>query len=186
VPDEVTELLLAHQRGDRQAFERLLPLIYEDLKRVAARQRRRARSGDTLNTTALVHDAYMHLVAATSSTWEGRAHFFAIAARAMRRVLVDYALMRKAQKRGGGGVAVTLDAVVLAVDSHAEELAALDEALRRLEAIDERHSRVVECRVFAGMSVEETAAALDISPATVKRDWTFARAFLLQSLSHAS
>jgi RNA polymerase sigma-70 factor, ECF subfamily len=179
---DVTGLLQAWGNGERDALDDLLPIVYRELRGIAHRRLLGERAAHTLSTTALVHEAYLRLVRIDRVQWRDRAHFFAMAARAMRRVLVDYAHMRKAQKRGGGGIAVTLDAVVLAVDSHADELAALDQALRRLESIDERTGRVVECRVFGGMSVEETAEALDISPATVKRDWAMARAWLNQEL----
>jgi RNA polymerase sigma factor (TIGR02999 family) len=180
---DVTQLLLAWGDGDREALDELFPVVYRELRGIAHRRLRDERAAHTLSTTALVHEAYLKLVRIDRIQWRNRTHFFAIAARAMRRVLVDYALMRKARKRGGGASAVPLDDVMLAVESHADELAALDEALQRLERIDERHSRVVECRVFAGMSVEETAAALEISPATVKRDWAMARAWLNRELT---
>lgn len=179
---EVTGLLLAWGGGDRDALDRLLPIVYRELRGIAHRRLAGERSSHTLSTTALVHEAYLRLVQIDRVQWKNRSHFFAIAARAMRRVLVDYAVMRNAQKRGGGEALLALDDVAVAVETHADELVALDEALRRLEAIDERHGRVVECRVFAGMSVEETAAALDISTATVKRDWAMARAWLNREL----
>ena len=183
--DSVTELLLAHQRGDRQAFERLLPLIYDDLKRVAARQRRRARSGDTLNTTALVHDVYLHLVDASSVAWEGRAHFFAIAARAMRHILIDHARERAARKRGGDWQRVELAAEALPLREGApiDTLLALDRAFEALAAISERLVQVAECRLFAGMSDRETSEALSIPLRTVQRDWQRARAWLQHELT---
>ena len=183
--DSVTELLLAHQRGDRQAFERLLPLIYDDLKRVAARQRRRARSGDTLNTTALVHDVYLHLVDASSVAWEGRAHFFAIAARAMRHILIDHARERAARKRGGDWQRVELAAEALPLREGApiDTLLALDRAFEALAAISERLVQVAECRLFAGMSDRETSEALSIPLRTVQRDWQRARAWLQHELA---
>jgi RNA polymerase sigma factor (TIGR02999 family) len=185
VADSVTELLLAHQRGDRQAFERLLPLIYDDLKRVAARQRRRARSGDTLNTTALVHDVYLHLVDASSVAWEGRAHFFAIAARAMRHILIDHARERAARKRGGDWQRVELAAEALPLREGApiDTLLALDRAFEALAAISERLVQVAECRLFAGMSDRETSEALSIPLRTVQRDWQRARAWLQHELT---
>lgn len=187
MPDNVTELLLAHQQGDQQAFERLLPLIYEDLKRVAARQRRRARSGDTLNTTALVHDAYLHLVDASSSTWEGRAHFFAIAARAMRHILIDHARERAAHKRGGDWqrVELAVEALPLRVGGslQIETLLALDHAFEALAAVSNRLVQVAECRLFAGMSDRETSEALSIPLRTVQRDWQRARAWLQHELA---
>ncbi|MGH7505970.1 MAG: sigma-70 family RNA polymerase sigma factor [Longimicrobiales bacterium] len=180
---EVTDLLLAWGEGDREALDRLFPIVYRELRGIAHRRLLGERPGHTLGTTGLVHEAYLRLVRIERVEWRNRSQFFAVSARAMRRVLVDYALMRKAEKRGGGQVPLPLEEVVVAVESHADDIVALDEALRRLEVIDERHSRVVECRLFAGMSVEETAAALDISPATVKRDWAMARAWLNRELA---
>ena len=184
MPDDVTELLLAHHQGDRQAFERLLPLIYDDLKRVAARQRRRAHSGETLNTTALVHDVYLHLVDETRIAWEGRAHFFGIAAHAMRQILIDHARERAAQKRGGDWRRVELAAEALPVRQglHADTLLALDRAFEALAAVNDRLVRVAECRLFAGMSDRETSAALAIPLRTVQRDWQRARAWLQREL----
>jgi RNA polymerase sigma factor (TIGR02999 family) len=182
-PDEVSELLLAWGEGDRAALDELFPLVYGELRRIAHRQLRGERSAHTLNTTALVHEAYLKLVRMDRIPWRNRAQFFAIAARAMRRILVDYAYRRRRQKRGGGQAPLSLADVVVMVDSRADELVALDQALERLEAIDPRHTRVVECRVFGGMSIEETAEALDLSPATIKRDWAMARAWLNRELS---
>lgn len=184
----VTELLLAHQQGDRQAFERLLPLIYEDLKRVAAGQRRRARSTDTLNTTALVHDAYLRLVDQTRVAWEGRAHFFALAARAMRQILIDHARERAARKRGGDWQRVELAPETLPVREplRVETLLALDRGFEALAAISDRLVQVAECRLFAGMSDRETSAALSIPVRTVQRDWQRARAWLQRELSDSA
>jgi RNA polymerase sigma factor (TIGR02999 family) len=161
-------------------MEDLLPLVYGELKRIAARQLRRERADHTLSATALVHEAWLEL----SSLDRNRSHYLALAAQAMRRVLIDHAVARKARKRGGGQRAETLDgdAVALA-GSRAEELLDLDHALERLGAIDERQVRIVECRFFGGMSIEETADALRLSPATVKREWTLARAWLNRELS---
>lgn len=185
--DSVTELLLAHQRGDRQAFERLVPLIYDDLKRVAARQRRRARSGDTLTTTALVHDVYLHLVDASSVAWEGRAHFFAIAARAMRHILIDHARERAARKRGGDWQRVELaaEALPLREGPPIDTLLALDRAFEALAAVSDRLVQVAECRLFAGMSDRETSEALSIPLRTVQRDWQRARAWLQHELAES-
>ena len=184
MPDNVTELLLAHQQGDRQAFERLLPLIYDDLKRVAARQRRRARTGDTLSTTALVHDVYLHLVDETRIAWEGRAHFFGIAAHAMRQMLIDAARERAAQKRGGHWQRVELAPEALPVRQglHIDTLLALDRAFEALAVVNDRLVRVAECRLFAGMSDRETSVALSIPLRTVQRDWQRARAWLQREL----
>ncbi|MGH7469607.1 MAG: sigma-70 family RNA polymerase sigma factor [Longimicrobiales bacterium] len=181
--DDISSLLTAWNEGDREALDRLFPVVYRELRRIAHRQLRGERPGHTLSTTALVHEAYFKLVQLDRIQWQNRAQFFAIAARAMRRILVDYALARRRKKRGGGQPMLPLDDVIIMVNSQADELVAVDQALQRLEAIDVRHARVVECRVFAGMSVEETAEALNISAATVKRDWALARAWLNRELS---
>jgi RNA polymerase sigma-70 factor, ECF subfamily len=165
-------------------MEDLLPLVYGELKRIAARQLRRERPDHTLSATALVHEAWLELSQLDRIKWQNRNHYLALAAQAMRRVLIDHAVARRAAKRGGGIAAETLDGdpVVLA-ESRAEELLDLDNALQRLGAIDERQVRIVECRFFGGMSIEETAEALQLSPATVKRDWALARAWLNRELS---
>ena len=180
--EDVTDLLVASTRGDASAREALWSAVYDELRRVAHRELRRERGDHTLGTTALVHEAYLKLVRLDRVEWQSRAHFCAIAARAMRRILINHAIAKRRQKRGGGASVAALDdapddALAMA-DERADELLALDEALERLRALNERHAQVIECRFFGGMSVEETAAALDISPATVKRDWTAARAWL--------
>jgi RNA polymerase sigma-70 factor, ECF subfamily len=180
---EITRLLAELSHGGRDALDQLLPLVYEELQRIAHRRLQNERSDHTLVTTDLVHEAYLKLVGLDHIEWKSRAQFFALAAQAMRRILVDYAVRRKAQKRGGERRKVSLDEVSLPIEQRADELLALDDALQRLAALDERHSRVVECRYFAGMSIEETAEALGVSPATVKRDWTLARAWLHRELS---
>ena len=179
---EVTQLLHQWQDGDDEALERLLPLVYEELRRRAHHHMQRERDGHTLSTTALVHEAFLNLAGEASGPWENRVHFFAIASRVMRRVLIWYARKRNAAKRGGGLPDLTLDEAVLLSDARLDELLALDDALARLDALDPRLCRVVECRYFGGLSVEETATALDISPATVKRDWQTARAWLRREL----
>ncbi len=162
----------------------LLPMVYSELKRIAARQLRRERTDHTLSTTALVHEAWLELSRLDRIKWQNRNHYLAIAAQAMRRVLVDHAVARRAQKRGGGqSIEVLDDGVVLLADGRAEELLDLDHALERLAVVDARQQRIVECRFFGGMSIEETAAALDLSPATVKREWALARAWLNRELS---
>ena len=180
---EVTRLLVAVKQGDRDALNKLIPLVYEELRRIAHRQLRNEGSDRTLTTTALVHEAYLKLFAGSPLDWQSRAHFFAISARAMRRVLVNYAVSRKAQKRGGGQPKVSLDEAMVMADERSEDLLALDEALQQLEAIDARHGRVVECLFFGGLSIAETAEVLEVSPATVKRDWNMARAWLNRELS---
>lgn len=180
----ITSLLQAVQNGDRDALEALFPLVYEELGVLAHRQRQAWRGDITLNTTALVHEAYLKLVDQKRLPAESRAHFFGIAAKAMRHILCNYARDRHRQKRGGGAQHVTLGpahdlaAQVELSDDQADTLTTLDAALQRLEQIAERQARVVECRFFGGMSVEDTAAALGISPRTAKRDWSFARAWL--------
>ena len=187
-PEKITELLLAAERGDRLALEACFPLVYEELRTLARRQRRAWHGNPTLNTTGLLHEAYLKLVDQGRIGARSREHFFAIASTAMRHILCNYARDRTRQKRGGGIQMVSLQNIQDAVaepafsDEAAEVLAALADALERLEQLDKRQSQVVECRFFAALSVEETALALDVSPATVKRDWAFARAWLLREM----
>jgi RNA polymerase sigma factor (TIGR02999 family) len=181
MPGEITAILAALRGGDRDAFGAVFPLVYDELRQMARRRMRGERPGHTLSPTALVHEAYLKLAGLERIEWRNRAQFFAVAAQAMRQVLVDHALRRKARKRGGGQVHVTLGEVA-AQAPRVEEILSLDEALRRLESFDERRARVVVCRFFAGMEVDETAAALGVSEATVKRDWSFARAWLNREL----
>jgi RNA polymerase sigma factor (TIGR02999 family) len=163
-------------------LERLVPMVYDELRRIAHRQLRGERSDHTLDTTGLVHEAYLKLSRLERIEWRDRGHFLAAAAGVMRRVLVDYAVARKAGKRGNGRQRVPLDEVLILADDRAEELLALDEALERLAGESGRAARIVEWRFFAGMSVEETADVLGISPATVKREWALARAWLTREL----
>ncbi len=183
VQGDVTGLLKAYAQGDRSVFKEIFPVVYEELRRIAHRRLRSERKDHTLGATALVHEAYLKLVRLEKVRWENRAHFFAIAAQAMRNILIDYAVKRKAQKRGAGREKLGLDEVAAIVEDRADELLALDEALKQLETFDARQARVVECRVFAGLSIEETARALQISEATVSRDWMAARAWLNRELS---
>lgn len=178
---DVTLLLTAVRRGEPGSQDALLRLTYQELHRIATHYMRGERAEHTLAPTALVHEAWLRLVDGHDNTFEGRAHFFGVAAQAMRRVLVDHARRRQAAKRDGGE-RVTLDAAHDVAISERTELLALDEALERLAALDARHARVVELRFFAGLSIEEVAEVLGISPATVKRDWTFARAWLHREL----
>ncbi len=182
---QTTALLVTADSGDGAALERLVPLLYDELRAMAHRQLGRERHDHTLQTTALVHEAYLKMVDDTRVTRRGKAYFFAAAGRAMRQVLVDYARRRKAEKRGGGAKALSLDEEQIAVDEFAGELLDLDRALEQLAALNPRHARVVECRFFAGMSVEETAEALDVAPRTVKYDWALARAWLFDALGEA-
>lgn len=182
-PGDVTQLLAELGHGGRDTLDRLLPIVYSELQRIAHRQLYGERPDHTMATTDLVHEAYLKLVGLERIEWKNRAQFFAVAAQAMRRVLVDYAISRGAQKRGGTRRRIALDDAMLVAEQPADELLALHNALTELESIDPRVGRIVECRYFAGMSIEETAEALDISPATVKRDWTIGRAWLHRELS---
>ena len=164
------------------ALDDVFPFVYEELRRVAHRHLRGERTGHTLGTTALVHEAWLELAKLEHVRWPGRAYVLASASRAMRRILIDHAVARRAQKRGGGAHLEPLDDAVAMAVARSDELLALDEALDRLGGVNPRYARVVECRFFGGMSVEETAEALGTSPATVKRDWTLARAWLNREL----
>jgi RNA polymerase sigma-70 factor (ECF subfamily) len=181
--NEVTLLLRAWGEGDTQALDRLAPLVYQELHRIARGYMARERPDHTLQTTALVNEAYVRLVDARQVTWHDRAHFFAVCARAMRRILVDHARSRGYQKRGGGKVLIPFDEATGMAWSPDSNLLELDEALNRLSALDPRKGRVIEMRFFGGLSVEETAEALRISPETVMRDWKMARAWLYRELS---
>jgi RNA polymerase sigma factor (TIGR02999 family) len=178
----VTTLLQSLSEGNRQALEDLMPLVYDEMRRIARGRLRYERSNHTLNTTALVHEAYLKLAQISRLQWQSRSHFLAIAAQAMRQVLVNYALSRKRQKRGGGIVPVPLEEAEILPDEGAEQILAVDAALQKLEALNPRHSRIVEYRYFGGLTIEETAAALEASPATVKREWTLLRAWLRREL----
>lgn len=180
---EVTRLLEAAEAGDREALDRLVPLVYEDLRRVAHRQLDREGAGHTLQTTALINEAYLRLVDARHVRWQNRTHFFAVSARVMRRVLVDFARERGYRKRGGGKWRVPLDEALLMTPAPDEDLVALDEALTALAEIDARKSRAIELRVFGGLSIEETAEVLEVSAETVKRDCRLAKSWLLRWLT---
>jgi RNA polymerase sigma-70 factor, ECF subfamily len=181
-PTGVTQLLLAWREGDSTALEQLLPLVYEELRRLAHGHVRREWAGQTLQTTALVHEAYLRLVDGAAVDWNNRAHFFAVCARVMRRILVDRARARATGKRGSGGERVEFEDWLVTQPAKDEEILALDEALTRLAAADARRSKVVELRYFGGFTVDETAAVLEVSPETVARDWKVARLWLLQQL----
>jgi RNA polymerase sigma factor (TIGR02999 family) len=178
----VTALLVEARHGRREALDALVPLVYDALRRMARQQLSRERPGHTLQPTALAHEAYARLVGLERIEWRDRAHFFAAVSGAMRRVLVDHAVARKARKRGGGAVAVTIETGMLAADDRLDDVLVVDEALARLEREHPSGARIVECRIFAGMTVDETATALGISPATVKRHWEVARAWLIRDL----
>lgn len=179
---DVTELLVAMGRGDESALNRLVPLVHDELRRLARRQMRRERGGHTLQTTALVNEAYVRLIDLSRVTWQDRGHFFGMSARLMRRVLVDHARARGSVKRGGGANRVSLDEAVGVALERPADLLALDDALSALAAVDPRKGQVVEMRFFCGFSVEETAEALAVSPETVMRDWRLAKVWLLREL----
>lgn len=181
--EHFTELLRAHASGDEAALERLLPKVYDELRQIARGRLRHERADHTLGATELVHEAFFRLVRLERIDWRGRAHFLAIASQAMRNVLLDHAVNRGARKRGGGVRPVTLERVEVAAEVPADELVALCEALEQLEQREPRQARVVECRYFGGLTLDETAEALGISPATVSRDWTIARAWLHAQLA---
>ena len=184
VRSSVTELLRAWGQGDAQALEHLTPLVYQELRRIAGRYMARERRDHTLQATALVNEAYLRLVDAKEVSWHDRAHFFAISSQTMRRILVDFARARRSRKRGSGAKALPLEESLAVQGQPGADLVALDDALNALATADPRKSRVVELRFFGGLSVEETAEVLKVSPETVKRDWKLARAWLLRELSH--
>ena len=181
--ENITELLVGYGRGDKEALDKLMPIVYDELRRQAARYLRREQPGHTMQTTALIHEAYVRLVDQRNVQWQNRAHFFGIAAQMMRRILVDHARTKKRAKRGGSAVKVSLADATIPVKEQDLDVVALDEALNRLAEIDEQQSRVVELRFFSGLTVEETAEVMHISPATVKRDWSMAKAWLHRELS---
>ncbi len=181
---QVTMLLARAQDGDRQATDELFPIVYDELRELAERFMRDESKAKTMQATALVHEAYMRLVGPNQTPWENRAHFFGAAARAIRRILTDHARERNRLKRGGGVAAVALDeALVVASDAATFDFVGLDAALARLTLLDEQKARVVELRFFAGLTVEQTALALGVSPSTVARDWQFARVWLHRELA---
>jgi RNA polymerase sigma factor (TIGR02999 family) len=182
-PKEVSQLLLAWSDGDQAALDKLVPLVYEELHRLAHRYISRERAGNTLQTTALAHEAYLRLVDAQGVQWENRAHFFAVAAKTMRRILVDLARARRNLKRGGEIQQVSLDGVLLASPERGADMVALDEALVRLAALNPRQSQVVELRYFGGLTEEEVGEVIKISPRTVRSDWRRAKAWLYRELS---
>lgn len=180
---EVTQLLLAWSDGDHEALERLMPLVYRELKKIAESYLRRERAGHSLQPTALAHEAYIKLIDQQHVRWQNRAHFYGIAAQAMRRILVDHARARLAEKRGCGEAVVSLDEAVDIFDGRAGQLVALDDALKTLAELDPQQSRVVELKYFGGMTLEETAEVLDVSRATVIREWQMAKAWLYGELN---
>jgi RNA polymerase sigma factor (TIGR02999 family) len=181
-PSHVTDLLVAWSGGDQQALEKLMPLVHGELRRLARKQMAGEREGHTLQTTALINEAYLRLIDLTRVRWQDRAHFLAISARLMRRILVDHARTRQYAKRGGGAAKVSFDEALEVSSDARPDLVALDDALQALAAVDSRKSQVVEMRFFGGLSVEETAQALGVSPETVMRDWRLAKVWLLREL----
>jgi len=181
--NEITQLLVAWSQGDESALEKLMPMVYNELHRLARRYMGGERAGHTLQTTALVNEAYLRLVDSSNVRWQNRAHFFAVSAQVMRRILVDFARSRRRRKRGGSAFQVSLDEALVVSDERDADLVALDEALNALGEVDPRKSRVVELRFFGGLSVEETARVLKVSPETVMRDWKMAKVWLLRELS---
>ena len=180
---QITQLLVRWREGDQRALDELMPLVYDELRRLAAHYMRGERPGHTLQTSALVNEAYLRLAGQEEIEWQSRAHFFAIAAQAMRRILVDHARRRGGQKRGGGAHKVALDEALIVSADRAAEVVALDDALARLAEVDPRKSRAVELRFFGGLSVEETAEVLNVSPGTVMREWTFTKAWLKREIN---
>ncbi|MBX7171613.1 MAG: sigma-70 family RNA polymerase sigma factor [Pyrinomonadaceae bacterium] len=180
---EVTRLLEAWSHGNQEALDQLMPLVYEELRQMAKNYMNSQSSGHTLQTTALIHEAYLKLADQREKRWQNRAHFFAVAAQAMRHILVDHARSHQTQKRGGETQIISLEEAAIISKERANELVALDEALKNLSALDERKGQVVELRYFGGLSVEETAEVLKISEGTVLRDWRFAKTWLLRELS---
>src|SRR5256886_3203142 len=182
----VTELLVRWSEGDDAALAELMPLVYEELRRLAHRQMAAERTGHTLQTTALVNEAYLRLADQTNPNWQSRAHFFAVAARAMRQILVSYARSNRAQKRGGGALKVELDEVTIVSPEQSQEIVALHEALERLATLDSRKAQVVELKYFGGLNYDEMAEVLKIARVTVRRDWEFAKVWLYTELHSAT
>ena len=180
--EDVTSLLVASSKGDQEALNQLLPLVYDELRRLADRYLHRERADHTLQATALVHEAYLRLIDQRVS-WANRAHFFGVAAEMMRRILIDHARSRQAAKRGSAGIKLSLDDVLEITDERAADLIALDEALKALAEFDAQKARIVELRFFGGLSIEETAAVLGLGTATITRQWRLAKAWLYHELS---
>jgi RNA polymerase sigma factor (TIGR02999 family) len=183
---DVTKLLIQWSKGDAAALDALVPLVYDELRRLAQLYLSHEKPGHTLSSTALVHEAYLRLVQQKDVTWQNRAHFFGVAARMMRRILVDHARRHGYAKRGGGALTLSLDETIAAAPEREISLVALDEALDSLAKLDERQSRMVELRFFGGLSIEETSEVLGVSAPTVKREWASARAWLYREISGSS
>lgn len=181
--NQVTVLLLRWREGDRQALEELMPIVYDELRRLASHYLRQERRDHTLQSTALVNEAYLRLAGQNPPEWQNRAHFFGIAARVMRQILVEYARGRGAAKRGGGAAKISLDSSIALPQQINVDVVALDKALSELSQLDEQQSRIVELRFFGGLTIEDTSEVLGVSPATVKREWVTARAWLYRAMS---
>jgi RNA polymerase sigma factor (TIGR02999 family) len=184
LPNTITQLLIEWRSGDKAALDALIPIVHQELHKLAKHYLRGERADHTLQTSALVNEVYLRLIDHQNINWQNRAHFFGVAAQAMRRVLVDYARSRKTEKRGGDVLQVSLDGAVNVAEEKAVELIALDDALQDLEKMDARKSRIVELRYFGGLSVEETAEVLGLAPITVNREWSTAKAWLLRAISN--
>jgi len=183
---QITILLVEWGKGNREALNDLMPLVYGELRRIAHRFMRRQSSEHTFQTTELIHEAYLKLARGTEQNWQNRAHFYGVAAQAMRHILVDYARSKQSQKRGGWQEKVTLDETLAVSARNSQEMILLDEALNQLAALDERKAQVVELKYFGGLTNEQIAEVLKVSPETVKRDWRFSRTWLLRELSESS
>lgn len=186
LPQNVTKLLLRWSKGDQGALESLVPLVYDELRRLARHYLKQEKQSHTLSSTALVHEAYLRLVSQKDVTWQNRAHFFGVASQMMRRILVDHARHHAYAKRGGGAMTLALDEAVCTPQRREIDLVALDDALDSLAKLDERQSRMVELRFFGGLSIEETSEVLGVSAPTVKREWASARAWLYREISRGS
>jgi RNA polymerase sigma factor (TIGR02999 family) len=186
IPQEITQLLLSWSRGDKAALDQLIPLVYPELRRLARRYMIRENPGHTLQTSALINEAYLRLVAQQKVEWQDRAHFFAAGAQIMRHILVDHARRHSYAKRGAGAQHVALDDLAVVNQERAAEFVALDDALTSLAEIDERKSQIVELRFFGGLTVEETAEAMKLSPITIKREWRAAKAWLLREIGQSA
>jgi RNA polymerase sigma factor (TIGR02999 family) len=183
-PNDVTQLLVDWGKGNKKALDGLMPLVYDELHRIASRYLRRERQGHTLQTTALINEAYMRIVDQNRVNWQSRAHFFGVAAQMMRRILVDHARSHLYAKRGGGAQKLTLDEAIATPQERELDLVALDDALTTLARVDPQQSRIIELRFFGGLTIQETAEVIGISPATVKRDWNMAKAWLYGEISN--
>ena len=183
-PDDITQLLVDWGKGNKLALDGLMPLVYDELHRIASRYLRRERQGHTLQTTALINEAYLRIVDQNRVNWQSRAHFFGVAAQMMRRILVDHARSHLYAKRGGGAQKLTLDEAIATPQERDLDLVALDDALTTLAQVDPQQSRIIELRFFGGLTIEETAEVIGISPATVKRDWNMAKAWLFGEINN--